>query len=368
MGRQGGNSRASDPFENEFSWPTWRARVCRQMNRVLVTGGAGYIGSHTCKLLAAAGIEPIVYDNLVTGHRDAVRWGPFVHGDILDSEGLNRTIEQFRPDAAIHFAAFAYVGESIDEPAKYYRNNVVGSISLIDACHRHAVSNIILSSSCATYGVPAALPITESAPQRPINPYGSSKLVVEQLLRDYAAAYDVRYVSLRYFNAAGADPEGDLAERHNPETHLIPRALMAASGQLDHLAIFGDDHDTPDGTCLRDYVHVSDLARAHLQAVEYLRGGGLNLMANLGSGQPTSIREVIAAVERVTGRPVPVKISARRTGDPSALYADPTLARETLGFHAPLSDIDTIVRTAAPTFGHSPNAQHGLRQVRAGLP
>ena len=338
------------------------------MNRVLVTGGAGYIGSHTCKLLAAAGIEPIVYDNLVTGHRDAARWGPFVHGDILDSEALNRTIEEFKPDAAIHFAAFAYVGESIDEPAKYYRNNVVGSISLIDACHRHAVRNVVLSSSCATYGAPADLPITESTVQRPINPYGTSKLMAEQVLRDYAAAYDLRYASLRYFNAAGADPEGDLAERHNPETHLIPRALMAASGQIDHLAIFGDDHDTPDGTCLRDYVHVSDLARAHLQAVDYLRGGGPSLAANLGSGRPTSIREVIAAVERVTGRVVPVKVSARRPGDPSALYADPTLARERLGFRAPLSDIDTIVRTAAPTFGHSPNAQHRLRQARAGLP
>ena len=320
--------------------------------RVLVTGGAGYIGSHTCKLLAAAGIEPVVYDSLVTGHRDAVRWGPFVHGDILDTELLSRTLEEYEPDAAIHFAAFAYVGESVIQPAKYYRNNVVGSISLLDACRRHGTGNIILSSSCATYGAPTQLPITEATPQRPINPYGASKLMVEQLLRDYAAAYDFRYVALRYFNAAGADPEGGLAERHDPETHLIPRALQAAAGQLDHLAIFGDDHDTPDGTCERDYVHVCDLARAHLQAVEYLREGGDTIIANLGSDRPTTVREVIAAVERVTSKPVPVRIVPRRPGDPSTLYADSSLAREKLAFRAPLSDIDTIVRTAAPTFDH----------------
>jgi len=321
-------------------------------SRILVTGGAGYIGSHTCKLLAAAGLEPIVYDNLVTGHRDAVRWGSFVHGDILDGELLSRTIEEFHPDTAIHFAAFAYVGESVEQPAKYYRNNVVGSISLLDACQRHDIKNIIFSSSCDTYGAPTEMPITEAMVQRPINPYGTSKLMVEQLLRDYAMAYDFRYVALRYFNAAGADPDGELAERHDPETHLIPRALQAAAGQLDHLAIFGGDHDTPDGTCLRDYVHVSDLARAHLQAVEYLRGGGPTLAANLGSGRPTSIREVITAVEQITGRTVPVKITPRRAGDPSILFADSTLAREKLRFRAPLSDIDTIVRTAAPSFGH----------------
>jgi len=320
--------------------------------RVLVTGGAGYIGSHTCKLLAAAGVEPIVYDSLVAGHREAVRWGPFVHGDVLDTELLSRTLEEFRPDTAIHFAAFAYVGESVEQPAKYYRNNVMGSISLLDACRRHDIKNIIFSSSCATYGAPAEMPITEATAQRPINPYGTSKLMVEQLLRDYSMAYDFRYVALRYFNAAGADPDGELAEHHEPETHLIPRALQAAAGQLDHLAIYGVDHDTPDGTCLRDYVHVCDLALAHLQGVEYLRGGGETLIANLGSGQPTSVREVISAIERITGKRVPVKIAPRRPGDPSALYATSSLAREKLGFRAPLSDIDTIVRTAAPTFGH----------------
>jgi UDP-arabinose 4-epimerase len=330
-------------------------------SRVLVTGGAGFIGSHTCKLLAAAGMEPVVYDNLVTGHRDAVRWGPFVHGDILATELLSRAIEEYRPDAAIHFAAFAYVGESVEQPSKYYRNNVVGSISLLDACQRHGLRNIIFSSSCAIYGVPARLPITEAMEQRPINPYGTSKLMVEQLLRDYGTAYGFRYMALRYFNAAGADPEGGLAERHDPETHLIPRALLAAAGRLDHLPVYGDDHDTPDGTCLRDYVHVCDLALAHVQAVEYLRGGGEKLAVNLGSGKPTSIREVVAAVERVTGKQVPVKVAPRRSGDPSVLYADPARARETLGFRAPLSDIDTIVRTAAPTFGHQIGAATGRR-------
>jgi UDP-arabinose 4-epimerase len=334
-------------------------------DRALVTGGAGYIGSHTCKLLAAAGVEPIVYDNLIAGHREAVRWGPFVHGDVLDTELLSRTIEEFRPDTAIHFAAFAYVGESVEQPSKYYRNNVVGSISLLDACQRHGIKNIIVSSSCATYGAPAEMPITEATVQRPINPYGTSKLMVEQLLRDYSMAYDLRYVTLRYFNAAGADPDGELAERHDPETHLIPRALQAAAGQLDHLAIFGDDHDTPDGTCLRDYVHVCDLAHAHLQAFEYLRGGGETLTANLGSGQPTSVREVISAVERITGKPVPVRIAPRRPGDPSALYAASFLAREKLSFRAPLSNIDTIVRTAAPTFGHP--VRPSQRQPGTGL-
>jgi UDP-arabinose 4-epimerase len=321
--------------------------------RVLVTGGAGYIGSHACKLLAAAGIEPIVYDNLIAGHSDSVRWGPFVEGDLLDTELLVRTLQDFRPDTVIHFAAFAYVGESVVNPAKYYRNNVVGSLSLLDACQRSQTRNIIFSSSCATYGAPAQMPITEATLQRPISPYGCSKLMVEQLMRDYASAYDLRYVALRYFNACGADPDGELAERHDPETHLIPRALLAAGGQLEHLAIFGDDHETIDGTCVRDYVHVTDLARAHVQAVDYLRSGGPNLAVNLGSGRPTSILEVVAAIERVTRRSVPVLIMPRRPGDPSTLFADSSLAGERLGFRTQLSDIDTIIRTAAPAFGHA---------------
>jgi UDP-arabinose 4-epimerase len=321
--------------------------------RVLVTGGAGYIGSHTCKLLAQAGIQPIVYDNLLGGHRDAVRWGPLVEGDIQDTELLVQTLKDFRPDTVIHFAAFAYVGESVDNPAKYYRNNVVGSLSLLDACRRSGTRNVIFSSTCATYGAPAQMPITEATPQRPINPYGCSKLMVEQLLRDYSPAYDLRFVALRYFNAAGADLDGELAERHDPETHLIPRALMAAAGELKQLSVFGNDYDTPDGTCLRDYVHVTDLARAHVQAVDYLRRAGANIAVNLGSGRPTSILEVLDAVQRITGKSVPVVFEPRRPGDPSTLFADASLAADKLGFSAPLSDIDTIVRTAAPSFGHA---------------
>src|SRR5439155_5940586 len=273
---------------------------------VLVTGGAGYIGSHTCKLLAGAGIEPIVYANLATGHRSSVRWGPLVEGDILDSELLAQTLGHYRTDTVIDFAASAYVDESVANPAKYYRNNVVGSLCLLDACRRNETMNVIFSSSCATYGVPAELPIMESTSQHPISPYGRSKLMVEQILQDYAAAYGMRHVALRYFNACGADPDGELGERHDPETHLIPRALLAAAGELKHLSVYGNDYDTADGTCVRDYVHVTDLARAHVQSVDYLRKAGSNIALNLGSGKPTTILEVLGTVERVTGRPVPV--------------------------------------------------------------
>ena len=318
---------------------------------VLVTGGAGFIGSHTCKLLAAAGIEPIVYDNLVTGHRGAVRWGPLVKGDIQDTDLLVRTLGGYKPHAVIHFAASAYVGESVEDPAKYYLNNVAGSLSLLQACRRVQVMKIVFSSTCATYGTPANLPIRETTPQNPISPYGRSKLMVEQILEDYDSAYGLRYVSLRYFNACGADPEGELREDHEPETHLIPRALLCASGKLDRLALFGDDHETVDGTCVRDYIHVTDLARAHVQAVQYLIDGKESLAVNLGSGQGTSIREVLEAIGRLTARPVPTVVAPKRPGDPPILIADSTLASKRLGFVAQLSDIDTIIRTAAPTFG-----------------
>lgn len=317
---------------------------------ILVTGGAGYIGSHTCKALAAEGYAPVVLDNLVVGHRDAVRWGPCIEGDVLDTATVADAIKTHRVEAVIHFAAFAYVGESVLEPAKYYRNNVAGTLSLLDACRGERVDKVVFSSSCATYGIPDSLPITESAPQRPINPYGRTKLIVEQVLADYANAYGSRYAALRYFNAAGADPDGELGERHDPETHLIPLAILAAAGRREALEVFGDDYDTPDGTCIRDYVHVTDLARAHVLALRHLLDGGDSLAVNLGSGNGTSIREVIAAVERVTGRKVPHTIRPRRPGDPPALYADPQLAREKLGFATELSDIDTIVQTAAAFF------------------
>ncbi len=332
------------------------------MRAVLVTGGAGYIGSHTCKALAAHGLRPVVYDNLVSGHRDAVKWGPFVHGDILDGARLAEAIATYKPAAVIHFAAFAYVGESVEAPAKYYRNNVAGTIALLDACRRGGVEALVFSSSCAVYGVPKALPIGEASPLAPISPYGRSKLMAEQMIGDYGAAYGLRAVMLRYFNACGADPDGELSERHDPETHLIPRVLLAAAGEIEHVAVFGDDYDTPDGTCVRDYIHVSDLARAHVMAVEHLLRGGESLAVNLGTGTGLSVGEIVEAVRRHTLRPVPVRMAPRRPGDPPALYADPTLARARLGFQATLSDLDTIVSTAAASFGLEP-APQTLRRV-----
>ena len=320
-------------------------------HRVLVTGGAGYIGSHTAKLLSLSDVEPVVYDNLVTGNRSAVRWGAFVHGDILDTAHLTRTLARFEPDAVIHFAASAYVGESVEEPSKYYRNNVAGTLSLLNACREAKVDKIIFSSSCATYGVPAILPIREAMPQNPINPYGRTKLIAEHMLGDYATAYGLRYVALRYFNACGADPDGSLGEWHDPETHLIPRALLAAGGRIPHLAVFGDDYETPDGTCVRDYIHVTDLAHAHVLAFRHLDEGGENLAVNLGTGIGSSIRQILDTIAKITEREVPIELHPRRRGDPPALYADPTLARETLGFSPRYSDLDTIVRTAAPFFG-----------------
>ncbi|MGO4624267.1 UDP-glucose 4-epimerase GalE [Ensifer sp. 2YAB10] len=318
---------------------------------VLVTGGAGFIGSHTCKRLAQQGFVPVVYDNLSTGHRDNVRWGPLVEGDLEDTERLTTAIRTHLPECLIHFAASAYVGESVEDPGKYYRNNVAGSIALLEACRATGLARIVFSSSCATYGVPQRLPITEDTDQFPINPYGHTKLMIELMLGDYARAYDFRSVALRYFNAAGADPEGQLRERHDPETHLIPRALMAAAGGIERLDIFGDDYATPDGTCIRDYIHVTDLADAHVAAVDYLRDGGEVLRTNLGSGHGTSIRQVLEAIDRITGRRVPVQMLPRRPGDPPVLYADSSRARQRLGFRPALSDIETIIRTAAPGFG-----------------
>ncbi len=321
--------------------------------KVLVTGGAGFIGSHTAKLLAAADIEPIVYDNLSTGNIAAVRWGTFVHGDILDTALLTQTLAQHKPEAVIHFAASAYVGESIENPDKYYRNNVSGTLSLLQACRMSAVCRVIFSSSCAVYGVPAELPIIETTAKHPINPYGRTKLMAEQILDDFAVAYGLRYVALRYFNACGADPAGELGEWHTPETHIIPKALLAAKDAASHLPIFGDDYKTADGTCIRDFVHVSDLARAHVLALDHLNTGGANLAVNIGSGVGSSIREIIGTISRMTGRPVPIQIHPRRAGDPPALYADPTLAKRTLGFIPQHSNLETIVRTAAPQFGLS---------------
>jgi UDP-glucose-4-epimerase GalE len=316
------------------------------MSTILVTGGAGYVGSHACKALAAAGHTPVVYDNLGRGHREFARWGPLEVGDVGDGARLDAVFARHRIDAAMHFAALAYVGESVSEPALYYRNNVGGTLELLEAMRRAGVRRLVFSSTCATYGVPERMPITEDMPQQPINPYGMSKLVVERVLRDYDAAYGLRSVSLRYFNAAGCDPDGEVGEDHDPETHLIPRVLMAADGALPHVEIFGTDYPTPDGTCQRDYVHVSDLAAGHLQALDYLGRGGATTAANLGTGRAFSVREVIAAAERVTGRRVPVRAAARRAGDPPVLVADATRARGVLGFAPGFTEIGPIVETA----------------------
>ena len=317
---------------------------------VLVTGGAGYIGSHCCKLLAKHGYLPVVFDNLSTGNRSAVKWGPLVEGDVSNQTVLSAAFREFSPAAVLHFAASAYVGESVVDPAKYYGNNIGGMISLLECCRQAEVSTIVFSSSCATYGVPDLLPITEATPQRPINPYGRTKLICEDMLQDYSHAYGLNYVALRYFNAAGADPEAELGEWHSPETHLIPRALLAASAQTGPLEVFGNDYPTPDGTCIRDYVHVSDLGEAHIAALRYLLAGGHNLSVNLGTGIGHSILEVLTTIKRITGRDVPTAFKPRRPGDPPILVADAQSAKQSLGFVPKLSDLDTIISTASPFF------------------
>ena len=293
--------------------------------RVLVAGGAGYIGSHTCKALAQAGHTPIVYDNLHTGHAWAVKWGPLERGDLDDRSALDGVMRRHRPDAVINFAALAYVGESMKEPTRYYRVNVAGMITLLEAMRAHDVGSIVFSSSCATYGTPDRLPIVETMAQRPINPYGRSKLMAEEILRDACAAHGLGAVALRYFNAAGADPEGELGEEHDPETHLIPLALQTALGRRPSIAIFGTDYETPDGTCIRDYVHVTDLAAAHVAALAACPAGRFAAY-NLGSGRGASINDVIACARKVTGRPIAAVPEARRAGDPAVLVADASLA------------------------------------------
>lgn len=312
---------------------------------VLVTGGAGYIGSHACKALARSGYVPVVYDNLCYGHKWAVKWGPLELGDIGDRERLDQVIEIYRPNAVMHFAAFAYVGESVGDPGKYYRNNVVGSLNLLEAMRDHEINRIVFSSTCATYGVPERLPMSEETPQHPINPYGASKLMVERLLADFGAAHGLTSVVLRYFNAAGADPDNEIGEDHEPETHLIPLALDAASGRRPHVTVFGTDYDTPDGTCIRDYIHVSDLADAHVGAMERPMALGTSEAYNLGNGRGYSVRDVINAVSRVTGRPVPVVESDRRAGDPARLVSNAGKVAEALGW-TPRYGLDTIVATA----------------------
>jgi UDP-arabinose 4-epimerase len=316
------------------------------MTTILVTGGAGYIGSHACKALAAAGYTPVTFDNLARGHRDAVRWGPFVQGDILDRPALDDVLRQYRPAAVMHFAAFAYVAESASNPGRYYRNNVAGSLTLLEAMRHAGVYELVFSSTCATYGLPRTPLIAEDHPQEPINPYGASKLMVERMLRDFDAAHGLRSIALRYFNAAGADPAGEIGEDHEPEPHLVPLALDAALGRLPALTIHGDRHATPDGTGVRDYVHVSDLAEAHVLALKALQAGCASSAFNLGNGQGFSVREVIDAVQAVTGRPIQVRVGPPRAGDPPTLVADASRARAQLGWQPRITRLDEIVATA----------------------
>ncbi len=316
------------------------------MNRILVTGGAGYIGSHTCKLLAQQGCEIAILDNLSRGHRGLVKWGRLIEGDIRDGTLVRQSLLDFRPDAVIHFAAFAYVGESATDPGLYYDNNVNGTLSLLAAMRDTGVGRIVVSSTCAVYGQPERMPITEDMRLDPINPYGSSKATMERICRDFGSAHGIRSVALRYFNAAGCDADGEIGERHDPEPHLIPRALMALDREIEALDVFGTDYPTPDGTCIRDYVHVSDLAAAHAMAARHLIGGGGSDACNLGTGRGVSVREVLDAVARVAGKPVPHRLAPRRAGDPAVLVADAGRARTVLGWTAGHSDIDTIIRTA----------------------
>jgi UDP-arabinose 4-epimerase len=313
---------------------------------ILVTGGAGYIGAHCCKVLARAGFTPVTLDNLVHGHAESVRWGPLVIGDVADRALLDKLFGSQRIEAVIHFAAFAHVGQSVVDPGAYYRNNVAAMLTLLEAMRDHHVPILVFSSSCATYGLANALPISEGHRQEPINPYGASKLMGERMAADFSSAHRLRTVSLRYFNAAGADPDGDIGEWHEPETHLIPLALRATEGRSP-LAIFGNDYPTPDGTCVRDYVHVTDLAEAHVAALRQLRAGqALPPALNLGTGAGYSVQQIIAEVERVTGKCVSRTVAARRQGDPPVLVADASVAKAALGWTPRFGDLDQIVASA----------------------
>jgi UDP-arabinose 4-epimerase len=316
------------------------------MTSVLVTGGAGYIGSHTCKALRHAGYDPITYDNLQRGNPESVKWGALEIGDLSERDRLRDTLTRHHPVAVIHFAALAYVGESNLNPTLYYLNNVGGTAALLDAMRECGVDKIVFSSSCALYGMPAIVPIGEETSHAPINPYGATKMICERMLRECATAFPLSFIALRYFNAAGADPEGEIGECHVPETHVIPLLLEAASGEGKCFTIFGDDYPTPDGTCVRDYIHVTDLADAHVKAVRALLGGAESTAVNLGTGRGWSIRELVATVREVVGCDVPVQVGARRPGDPPALVADASRAHHQLSWRPRYLDLAAQVRHA----------------------
>lgn len=314
--------------------------------RILVVGGAGYIGSHMVKMLSRKEHHVVVLDNLSTGHANAVRYGKFIQGDMADAALLDHLFATEQFDAVMHFAAFSLVGESVTDPAKYYRNNVANTLCLLDAMVQHRVKHFIFSSTAATFGNPVVLPMDESHPQHPINPYGQSKLMVESILEDYDLAYGLKSTCLRYFNAAGADPEGEIGERHNPETHLIPLILQAASGRRTAITVFGTDYDTPDGTCIRDYIHVQDLCEAHLLALLHMMHSDCSARYNLGNGNGFSVKEVIDVACAVTGVHIPVEYGARRAGDPARLVADARAVIRDLGWSPKYADLSTIIRHA----------------------
>ena len=316
------------------------------MKNILVVGGAGYIGSHMCKHLAINGYMPVVLDNLVCGHKEAVKWGPFFEGSMADKKLVEQIFSKYEIQAVMHFAAFCYVGESVTEPGKYYRNNVAAPINLLEVMVKKNISNFIFSSSCATYGEPLEIPITEKHPQNPISPYGRSKLMMEQILDDFFNAYGIKYISLRYFNAAGADPDGELGEDHRPETHLIPLVLQTAMGLKKEIKIFGDNYPTRDGTCIRDYIHIDDLAQAHLLALERLLNGQPRGIYNLGNGAGYSVKEVIDMARNITGKHITFRIVDKRFGDPAVLISSSQKAVEELGWRPKFPDLRTIIETA----------------------
>lgn len=313
---------------------------------ILICGGAGYIGSHINKLLNRKGYETVVFDNLVYGHREAVKWGTFVQGDLSSEREIESVFQSYPIDAVFHFAAYAYVGESVDQPEKYYYNNVVNTLNLLKAMRKYGCDKIIFSSTCATYGEPESVPITEDQRQDPINPYGATKWMVERIFQDYGRAYGLRFVVLRYFNAAGADPDGEIGESHSPETHLIPLVLDAAAGRRPDIQVFGTDYDTRDKSCIRDYIHVMDLADAHFLALKYLEQKGKSDFFNLGNTRGTSVLEVIETVKKVTGKEFPVTHAERRPGDPAILVGSCEKAKRILGWEPRYPDIGEIVSHA----------------------
>lgn len=316
------------------------------MKEVLIVGGAGYIGSHMCKYLHMKGIQPVVLDNLIYGHRRAVQWGPFYEGDMSDADLLQKIFSAHEFAGVMHFAAYCYVGESVLMPYKYYQNNIGATLQLLNAMLEHKVLNFIFSSTCATYGEPKHLPLREDSPQNPINPYGRSKLMMENILDDFAVAYGLKSVCLRYFNAAGADPDGEIGEDHTPETHLLPIVLQTALGMREQVVIFGNDYDTPDGTCIRDYIHVHDLAQAHYLCLQHLLAGGESKKYNLGNGSGYSILEVIQTAAAVTGKKIPYSYANRRPGDPATLVGSAELISEELGWQPEFGSLEKILSTA----------------------